>query len=315
MNSQYYNINLLEVFIKWKKHLLIILLVALVASVIFSGPHFITPKYKSFAVVYPSNIAPYSDESESEQILEIFHSNDIRDSVIASLALDKHYRINPQDEHYYTYLYGTYADNIKIKKTPNDAVKIIALDRSPDTAKLIVNKIIDFFNKKVEAMHRKKFKEVFSLYQKQMKKKLLLLDSLKNRFQKVSKEYELLDYEAQSRELARGLLGTGQGRVDTKEALRMKKSMEEKGGEMLLLKNLIENETVAYEALREEYDKADINYNRKFTHLSILSHPYKADKKSYPVRWLIVALSLVGSFFFALVVILIIENYRRMKNY
>ena len=32
---------------------------------------FITPLYKSEAVAYPANVTPYSDESETEQMLQI----------------------------------------------------------------------------------------------------------------------------------------------------------------------------------------------------------------------------------------------------
>ena len=45
------------------------LLSAILAGV-FSGPTFITPKFESHAIVYPANIEPYSDESETEQMLQ-----------------------------------------------------------------------------------------------------------------------------------------------------------------------------------------------------------------------------------------------------
>ena len=90
--------------------------------------------------------------------------------------------------------------------------------------------------------------------------------------------------------------------------------MEEKGAEMLLLKNLIENETEVYANLSKDFDYAKLNYNRRYSHTSIISKPYAADKKSYPVRWLIVAISLLASFFFSILLILILENYHRLKK-
>jgi capsular polysaccharide biosynthesis protein len=315
MDSKFYNINLLEVILKWKLHIGIILLVALLASILFSSEMFIKPKYKSTALLYPSNVAPYSDESESEQVLEIFNSSDIRDKVIQKLELAQHYRISPKESLYLSYLYGEYSDNVMIKKTPNDAIEIVVLDESPDTAVLIVNAIIVFFNQKVENLHKEKYKEVYELYQRQIDRKLHFLDSLKAHYQTISKEYGLLDYEAQSRELTKGILRTSNGgRVDNKEVNVLKKNIEEKGAEMLLLKNMIENETSVYGKLSLEFDRARINYDRKYSHTSILSKPYAADKKSYPVRWLIVAISLLASFFFSVVLILILENYNRLKK-
>ncbi len=70
-----------QIFLLIRKHFLhfvIIGVIAVVLSAIFSGPAFITPKYKSSARMYPVNLATMSTESESEQMLEIINSNDIK---------------------------------------------------------------------------------------------------------------------------------------------------------------------------------------------------------------------------------------------
>ena len=88
------NINILKLIFKWKIHFIIIVLLSIICAVIFSGSIFITPLFKSNAVVYPANIASYSDESETEQMLQIFQSRDIKDSVIKKFDLAKHYKID-----------------------------------------------------------------------------------------------------------------------------------------------------------------------------------------------------------------------------
>jgi len=83
------NVSILNGIWKWKYHILIITAIGLILSAIFSGSYFITPKYKSYAVVYPANISPYSDESATEQMLQILQSKDIKDSVIKEFDLSK----------------------------------------------------------------------------------------------------------------------------------------------------------------------------------------------------------------------------------
>ncbi|MDZ7778316.1 MAG: hypothetical protein U5L09_23200 [Bacteroidales bacterium] len=63
----------------------------MVLAAIFSSAMLITPKYNSRAVIYPSNVAPYSDESETEQLLQWLQSRDIKDSMIRRFELGKHY--------------------------------------------------------------------------------------------------------------------------------------------------------------------------------------------------------------------------------
>jgi len=43
-------------------------------SIFFSSELFIKPKYKSTAIVYPSNLIPYSTESPTEQMIQLFGS-------------------------------------------------------------------------------------------------------------------------------------------------------------------------------------------------------------------------------------------------
>ena len=51
------------------KHLIIMGLISLVASAIFSSPTFIPPRFQVPAIVYPSNLIAYSTESATEQML------------------------------------------------------------------------------------------------------------------------------------------------------------------------------------------------------------------------------------------------------
>jgi uncharacterized protein involved in exopolysaccharide biosynthesis len=59
-----------------------------------------------------------------------------------------------------------------------------------------------------------------------------------------------------------------------------------------------------------EYEDALRFYNANLTYCNVITKPFPADKKSYPVRWLIVAMTLILTFFFSIVVILMVENLR-----
>ncbi|NLA24225.1 MAG: hypothetical protein GX879_04585, partial [Bacteroidales bacterium] len=46
----------------------------------------------------------------------------------------------------------------------------------------------------------------------------------------------------------------------------------------------------------------------------VVTHPYPADKKSYPIRWLIILFSVVGSLFASIMVISIIESHKEKSQ-
>ena len=54
--------------------------------------------------------------------------------------------------------------------------------------------------------------------------------------------------------------------------------------------------------------------NKELTYSNVVSQPVPANKKSYPVRWLIVLIATVSSLFFALVVIGYIDRKNAFKE-
>ena len=119
MNNTFFNsIELLQLVKKWKKHLIIVGVISLLGSIIFSSPYFIKPKYKSFALIYPSNLIAYSTESPTEQMLQLAQSYDIRNKIIASFNLYKHFDLDTTKvKSYLSKIYQLYEENIIIKKT------------------------------------------------------------------------------------------------------------------------------------------------------------------------------------------------------
>lgn len=319
MESQFYQINILQLLLKWKFHLGIIVVIAIILAAVFSSSVFITPKFESSAVVYPANIAPYSDESETEQMLQIFQSNDIRDQIIHKFDLAKHWEIDSSYKYFNTTMIWEYSQNVRIGKTPYEGVSIVVMDKDPQMACDIVNAAMDFYNQKVRSLHEIKFGEVVRMYERAIRKKENDIDSLENKFFELSTEYGLLDYTSQSKEIARGYLktvdGSGSSHINSKEVLKLKENIEKKGGEFIYLQYLLEEEAEKFSTLKMDYDRAVMDYDRSFSYINVIIKPFMSDKKAYPIRWLIVVISAIASLFIAFLVILIIENYKGMSKH
>lgn len=317
MEKYFNNTNLINLLLKWRVHLMVILAVAVVLAVIFSGPFFMTPKFKSVGVIYPANVSPYSEESETEQMFQILQSQDIMDSVINKFNLSEHYKIHKDYKYYKTAIYYEYSQNIKIEKTPYDAVSIEVLDKDPEVASEIVTAIIDFYNMKVRYMHNEKYLEVMDMYEKLLAKKQGDIDSLKSSLYKLMVESGLLGWDQSSEEIMRGYLRTvtsgAAGNINTPEVKRLKENMEKRGGDLILITERIKHEANSYSAFKVEYEDALRFYNANLTFCNVITHPFPADKKSFPVRWLIVAMTFILTFFFSIVVILLVENLRVIK--
>ncbi len=321
MENYFSNIHLMRIFIKWKWHLLIIASLAVFFAFIFSGSFFIKPKFKSFALIYPSNIAPYSDESESEQMLQWLQSRDIRDSVIKRFDLAKHYRIDSNYKYFHSTMVNLYNENVKINKTQWESIEIEVMDTDPVTANDMVLAIMEFCNKKIQQIHRDKYFEVVLSIGRALQIQRTQLDSVEKQLSNLRINYELIDYESQAREITRGYLRTVDGsnstNINMKDVLRMKSNFEQKAGEMAILTQRRNDILRNYAEFELKYDQAFYDAQKEFTYTNVVTQPVVADKKTYPVRWLIVLYALVASLFFSVVVISVAENRKindELKN-
>ncbi|HYQ58858.1 MAG TPA: Wzz/FepE/Etk N-terminal domain-containing protein, partial [Draconibacterium sp.] len=163
MDNFFDNQRILKLIWKRKFHFVIVGIVAVALSAIFSGPAFITPMFKSTARLYPTNIWTLSNESETEQMIEILNSNDIKFRMFETFKLDQVYKINKADSQYYTYLFDEYNTNVGTSKTQFETAEIKVLDEDPQRASDMCDSIISFFDKKVRALHKIKNKEMVDI--------------------------------------------------------------------------------------------------------------------------------------------------------
>jgi capsular polysaccharide biosynthesis protein len=314
MNDFFDNRRILDLIWERKLHFIIIGIIAAILAVIFSGPFFIKPKFKSTARIYPTNLWVLSEESETEQMLEIVNSRDIKLKIIDVFNLDEIYKIARNDPHFMTYILDIYNENVKTGKTNFETVEIEVFDHDPQRASDMCDSIIHFYNKKVRDMHKVKEMEMVEISQKGLKRKYAELDTLITKIDTVREKYGILDFKSQVEEVTKGYMkalaeGTNSP-GSTKEIKKLYNNLADKGSEAFWLEsrfnfliNVIDSLTTQYEFYMSEYEK-------NITYCHVVEYPLPADKKSYPVRWLIVTLTTFSALFLALLIFLVLD-YRK----
>lgn len=305
MEKIFNNKTLLQLILKWKVHLLIIAIFSAIIGIFISSPIVITPKYKSTAIIYPTNLYEYSKESTTEQMYQILMSTDIKFKMLEAFKLDKHYKLDRKDPLFITYFLDEYNDNVSISKTEFESVEIRVYDKDPKIAAQMVDSIISFYNQKVAELHKIKQKEMMEIMSRAMKEKQKELDSIENLLFDLRTKYGLLNYTTQVNKITEGYL---QG---NKQALELYKNFAQYGGIYKQLDTLSLAYNKAFIKYKNLYDNAKQEYNKKITYAQIIQKPFPADKKSYPVRWIIVLLTTLGGLIIALIVIAFIESKQK----
>lgn len=311
MNNFFDNQRILTLIWKRKFHFIIVGVIAVILGGIFSGPTFIKPKYKSTARLYPSNISEMSEESRTEQMLEIINSNDVKIKMFNAFDLDEANDIEKDDPKYLTYMFDIYNKNVSTSKTEYETVEIDVMDFIPQQAADMCDSIIHFYNQKVGQIHKAKTREMVQILKKQLDKKYIEIDTVATELNQIRAETRIIDFKNQVPEVTRGYmaaLATGRGAAsDTKQIKKLYDSMVEKGADSYWLEKRYNSLINEIDSVNTLYEINLSEFQKNITYSHVVESPFPADKKSYPVRWLIVAFSAFSAVFFALLVFLVLD--------
>ena len=297
--------DLISFLWKNKKPLIIIGVIAFISSAIVSL--IIEEKFESTVTLYPAktssvtfseiitedqSVSKFGEDEEAEQMLQILESSSIRGKIINKYNLLKHYDIDEKSKYVNTDLTKTYLENINFKRNNNGAVLINVLDKNPDTAALIANDIASLFDSIKNAMIHERAVNDFEIKKQKLNKIKSQMQQLRDTMTSLSSMGVVIDdaYRA----LTEGYINAKDSEM--KKSFKKKMNMTEQYGSILksfqikagfLSKRLANMET--------SYEQAESDANSYLSHKFIVEKAYPAEKKAYPIRWLIVVLSTFSS--------------------
>jgi capsule polysaccharide export protein KpsE/RkpR len=311
MAKFFQNIELVKVLQKRRLHLVAAAIMAAILSIVFSGERFITPKYKSTAYVYPVNIIPYSMETPTEQLLQLFSSSDVRNMMVKRFRLPDYYEIDTASSAGKSRLFLLYDENVTVRRTEFESVRIDILDKDPMVASEMVAELIHFVDIKARSVQREKTAEVVQIYADQLKQKKMQLDSIDELLSDLRIRYGLLDYKTQSKEVIKSYLKLAAGNSPVSQYRgvdSMYRHLEYKGGDLIALSSQEKALLEDYNTIKTNYDQAVSDMTKELTYTNIMANPFPADSKSYPIRWVIVLVSILATLLLSLICFVIIDR-------
>jgi hypothetical protein len=188
------------------------------------------------------------------------------------------------------------------------------LDKDPVIAANIANDIAALLDTVKNRMLKERAIQGFNIVQQEY---LNLVREMKDKEDSLAKIMSLgmVDYERQS-EVYASQYAQAVAKGD-KAAI---KAMEEKmdilwkyGGAYLSLKDGLELDRKALRVYKSKYDEARVDANQHITSVFLVNRAVPAEKKAYPVRWLIVAVSVVSSLVLAVLLMIVFDNIRTLQ--
>lgn len=308
------SIKLFLLLQKWRKQLLITAIISLVVSFVFTLPFFMTPMYKATTVVYPVNLQAYSTESPTEQMVQLLKSEDVWMQLVNTFDLYKHYEVDSTGPYPRFEIMKYLQKNIDISKTEFESIEIHILDKDPVRAARMCDSLLVFTDKKALQLNRQRSIEKLVIAKKQLEEKKSEIDSIERTLSDLRKNYGITDFERQvegfSREYYRTL---SSGRVNS-DMDRSRKNMEEKGGEYILLKEMLLRASGLYSEYLIRYEKALSESTMLLDYHNIITKATPPERKDSPKRTIIMLLFTLSMMAIAILAVLYLEHYRKKLN-
>ena len=311
--------------------LLIILALAALMAVIFSSPHFITPLYKSTTIIYPTSsnsiskvlisttyqsekdIMNFGEDEQTEQMLQVLNSNRVRDKVISRFNLMEHYNIKVNSKYPVTKLNKLYDSRIKFRRTEYNAVKITVLDSDAALSARIANEIAEIFDSTMNQMQKEVAIEAFRIVEQEYNTLVAEMNMLEDSLNTLRK-LGVFDYESQVEMLSQQLAvelgkGNNQGVKNIQEQLDI---LAEYGGASYAINERLDNDRLQLSLVKSKYEEAKVDASEFIPHKFVVTSAFQAERKSYPIRWIIVVITVLSTF---LLLIFCIIFYDRAKGF
>lgn len=289
----------------WKK----LLTVALISLGLGYGITFLLkPLYKSYAIVYPVNLSPSSEESNTEQLLQWFNSEEVKKNVAKKFDLYKHYNISLDDPKHETYFNLKYKELVSISATLYESIEITVKDQEPEMAQKIVQGIIDETNALISSVRKERLKEYIENNEKEYFKESVALDSIQKIVLNIRLENNIVDFGAQAKALAKKMT---KGQLNDSEN-KTWNALKTKETEINRQSTVLASQMGTYNYFRNEVNKFNYEYNSNISYTNVVSKPTLPDAKCYPIRSLIAVIISISTVLLAFIYI-VVTNYKNQK--
>lgn len=322
--------NLLVFLYSYKKPIITITIAAAIISALVSL--MIQEKFLSTVILFPAStnsiskslmtndvtgkldINAFGEEEQAEQLLQILNSDDISGYIRDKYNLMEHYGFKSDESFALTNTVKQYQDNVTFKRTEFNSVRIDVLDHNKDTAALIANDISNRLDSVRTRMQQERAVIGLRIIEDEYKSMQTYMKSMDDSLTAIRKK-GLTDFEVEVEQLTKAYY-EALAKGNTSVVKQLEKKLEifaEYGSAYMSLTENLEFEREQLALLRAKYEETKADATRSISTKFVVNRAWPAEKKAYPIRWLIVLVSTFSAFLLTILGIIALENFRKIK--
>ena len=310
----------------------IFIAVGLVTFIISAGVSFIIEeKFESTVIMFATtqssigeeffeeskqgNLLAYGETEDAERLLQLLNSNKVRSQIIINHKLDKHYEIDLKESGARTLLQKEYNSNVGADLTRFGSIKIHVLDKDPNVARDIANDLVFLVDSLANALRNDRAKNALKLAKASYNLAIQEIEAAENDLGELH-SFGIYDFEAQVEGLT-AEYGRAVADNNMRGALILKDDLEQiskLANKYNKLTNFLEPAYEQLATLKKRFDLMKVDSSTQLPSSLVIDFAEAADKKSYPVRWLIVVVSVMSALALALILLLIADSIQAAET-
>ena len=322
--------ELIAKVIRWRKTFLIVSIASMLSTGIIV---FLLPKqYKSTAILFAARqfsvskllIEPnignqndyieLGDEDDCERLIQILISDALKFKVANAFDLWKRWKIKDTTYAYHL-LKLKWEDMVKVKRTEFNSIKIEVYDYTANGAAQIANAIGDYSDSVRKDMNKVLTQEAFKVVKFEYDNTIARIRELEDSLQSL-RNIGVLHYKEQVKAYSKSYAKA----VEKNDVAAMKRlevkldTLQKYGGAYQITKDKLDKYMSKYPDIKMKYDEAIVNINSFIPSKFVLEKARPNEYKAKPLRFVIVAISMLACNIFALFVLLMRDSIKAARQ-
>lgn len=312
---------------KWKIFLVVFVLAAVLS---FIAASLIRPKYRATAVIYAPrtnsvskslistnvnnerlDIKAYAIEEETEQMMELLGSREIKDALIEKYDLVKHYEMTKDQKYWQTKVYKYLEECLVIKRTKYGAISISFEDRDPKLAATITNDVLNLLDSTKRRIENERAAAAYKVMQKQLADVDAEIARVDDSIQAVM-QHGVFDFKSQSeRVMQQYAIAVASGNTAAQQRLEAELTKLSTWGPRCEALRDLQYSFREYQALvKEKMMEAKVDMDNNIPTKFVLERAIVPDKKFYPKKSIVMSVATLSALIVTLIVLLVVENLK-----
>ena len=309
----------LRFFHKWRKVLLLVTIIAFVLSLVTSL--LITPRYKSSVVFFPTSsnrmskaiitdrydFMDYGSERDCEYAIQILSSQAMMNDVCTHFNLMEHYDINANATDKNFQLEEKYKGYVTVQRTEYLGVEVSVMDEDPQYAADIANFMAENYDSLCTRIHKARATDACLVLEgvcNKLENEILQLEDSLGGLYNYS-DYTNRMYQELAKQTSTGN-STAANRIRSEIASH--KSIK---GSYAGINDMLQTKREELAEIQAKLAQRQTDLENNISYKYWLDKAVPADKKAYPKRLIIVALSTIASLIMCILVLLVMERSKQ----